>query len=109
MDRPFYWVETADGGVRPATREEGHAAMDDLSRVVGQDEENGLTVSTVFLIMDAGHNRAPNAAPMLYETMIFGAEDVGGGRYHTRAQAAEGHAAACRQHLGREPSGSNGG
>ena len=40
------------------------------NRIVRQDEENGVRVSTVFLGID--HNWSGEGPPVLFETMVFG-------------------------------------
>jgi hypothetical protein len=108
--RSPWWVETPDGGVRPATMEEttplfGSLAGNDARRVA-RDEEPGVgVVSTVFLAMDHNWNPDPNAAPILYESMFFPAEgdEEYQRRYYTRAEALAGHAEMCRECLGRDP------
>ncbi len=53
-------------------------------------EGGAVKVSTVFLGLNHQYGDGP---PVLYETMIFGGEhDELQARYHTRAEAAQGHA-----------------
>lgn len=62
-----------------------------LREPFGSDKHR-LTVSTVFLGID--HNFSPTGSPVLYETMIFAGKswsDEYQRRYHTRAEAIEGH------------------
>lgn len=61
-------------------------------RRVAKDEVDGYLISTVFLGMD---HRYGEGEPLLYETMVFGADGVGKEcfmeRYSTRKDALEGH------------------
>lgn len=57
---------------------------------VGNDDVGDANVSTVFLGLNHSHGGGP---PVLYETMIFGGKhDERQYRYHTREEAATGHA-----------------
>lgn len=60
---------------------------------VGDDEVDGVRVSTVFLGMD--HNWSQAGPPILFETMLFGTPDEDNPmvRYSTEQQAREGHEA----------------
>ena len=61
---------------------------------VASTEKNGLRVSTVFLGVD--HGFVEGAAPLIFETMIFGGEhDDYQTRCSTWEQAEEMHKAAC--------------
>lgn len=52
-------------------------------------EVGSARVSTVFIMMDHSFG---GTTPILFETLVFGGEFDGcGERYHTKAQAAEGH------------------
>jgi len=71
------------------------ARTDDLRRVA-LTEVGPLTVSTVFLAIDHSHGLGP-VRPILFETMIFGADDVEyQERYATRAEAEHGHREAVK-------------
>lgn len=60
---------------------------------VGLFEQDGITVSTVFLGLN--HQWRPDAPPLWFETMIFGGiHDQYQERYTTLEQAVAGHAAA---------------
>ena len=66
-------------------------------RRLALDKIGEITVSTVFLGVD--HNFLRQGAPLLYETMIFGALSEWGlddyqNRYATREEALQGHAEA---------------
>ena len=110
-ERATYWVETEDGGVRPATLDEWCGIFTDTQGrpclpVVAADEEGDRSVRTFFrgLPMGIGTFIDPNAAPLLYETMTCDGESIEDGeRYCTRDQAMAGHARACLKHLGRLP------
>ncbi len=57
---------------------------------IGKCVINGVRVSTVFL--GSNHRIVPGELPILFETMIFnGPLDEYQCRYHTRAEAEEGH------------------
>jgi hypothetical protein len=57
-------------------------------RVVARTTVGDAVVSTVFLALD--HGWSETAAPILYETLVFGgSEDMR--RYETREQALAGH------------------
>ena len=65
----------------------------DLRRVA-KDVFGDVTVSTVFLGIDHGWH----GVPVLFETMVFGGVmDGEQDRYHTRAEALEGHAAVVKR------------
>lgn len=108
-DLPRCWVETEDGGVRPSSLLEFIRLYDGDQwhrRRVGRDEGPGVRVSTVFLGLDHGHHHGePNASPVLYETLVSGADGEGldSDRYHTREEALAGHEAMCLKYLGRKP------
>lgn len=91
---------------------DGHTAVpcDDLmawgrwfetaKRHVAQTEISALRISTVFLGVD--HGWGDEGAPILFETMIFGApDDAFDGEYQTRCstweEAEEMHAVAVRE------------
>ena len=62
-------------------------------KIVGKDQFNGVSVSTVFLGMDHSFN---GGTPVLFETMIFGGEyDQYQERYCTWDEAEKGHQIAC--------------
>jgi hypothetical protein len=65
-------------------------------RQVGDWEEGGVRVSTVFLGID--HDLVGHGPPVLWETRMFGGrwhgEQV---RYRSRAAALAGHEAICRR------------
>lgn len=64
-------------------------------RHVRNDYLNGIHVSTVFLGLD--HSFREGAAPILFETMIFGGEHDGyQERYETWEQAEAGHEQAIK-------------
>ena len=88
-DRTPYWIEV-DGVAVPATLEQWAATRSRCH--VGDDQAGGYRVSTVFLGID--HAFPSGELPVLYETMVFGAGeyDQWYDRYHTRAEAAAGHA-----------------
>ena len=76
---------------------------DPAYRVVAVDREGSRRVSTIW----TGTDLSPCGVGLSLETMVFDDERrevIGGGdRYATDAEAIEGHARACREHLGREP------
>lgn len=78
------------------------------ARRVAWDEEGDVRVSTVFLVIDHNWGICPDSPPILYVTMICRSghwENESQERYHTRAEAMEGHRRACLEALGREPNG----
>jgi hypothetical protein len=100
---PMYWRPTPDGRAEPCDREESCRLFEtDAVRRVALTEVNcgGATyrVSTVFLVIDHGFHRhsEPNAAPVLWETMVSGPEGFLDyqDRYTSRADAEAGHARA---------------
>jgi hypothetical protein len=63
-------------------------------RHLGEDELDGVRVSTVWIGIDHGFGRTER--PLLFETMIFGGTlDGDTWRYATEAEARAGHARAC--------------
>ncbi len=112
-ERPMYWIETPEGGVRPSSMQEIarlNAENPTWRRVAddreGEPDSDEVIVSTVFMYIDHSFRDDPNAAPVLYETMVFGGkDDQYQQRYCTREQALIGHAETCRRVLGREPKG----
>jgi hypothetical protein len=61
-----------------------------FSRHVGDDRLGDMHVSTVFLAIDEAYG---NGTPVLYETRVFGGPlDQKRETYHTKADAAVGHA-----------------
>jgi hypothetical protein len=104
--RPRHWLETPGGGIRPCGLMEWARMMEDGTdaRRVAVDEGEFARVSTVFLGLDHNWNPDINAAPLVYETMVFGGPGDGEqARYHSREAALAGHAEMCRRWLGREP------
>jgi hypothetical protein len=62
-------------------------------RHLGEDELDGVRVSTVYLGLDHSFGAGP---PLIFETMIFGGTlDGDTWRYATEAEARAGHARAC--------------
>lgn len=93
MSRKLWYLENADGGVRPATMEEVEQFRQDNQQghVVAYEEGEALRVSTVFLFLD--HNFM-GGQPILYESMVFPLDDYANQdsrRYHTREEALAGH------------------
>jgi hypothetical protein len=65
----------------------GYSRMD---RVVGRDQIDRITISTVFLGLD--HNYSGVGGPVLWETMVFGGCMNGDmHRYRSHADAVSGH------------------
>lgn len=60
----------------------------DGSRIVGNWQRDGVTVSTVFLGLDHGFGGGP---PLLFETMIFGGPHDGEQWRFSTWEAAEAH------------------
>lgn len=109
--RPRWWLPTQDG-VRPATVEEAAAFNDSPAACLARDREGELIVSTIFLCLDHQLRADPNAAPILWETMVFGVENappLSERRYASREDALAGHAEWCRLYLGRAPREREGG
>lgn len=66
-------------------------------RIVRQTKKNGVLVSTVFLGIDHSFSRS-RAAPILWETLVFGGEHDGETeRYIARADAVKGHDEMCQR------------
>lgn len=82
--------------VEPNLLKWGHW-METDARIIAQDTidggpDDGVRVSTVFLGLDHQFGKGP---PILFETMIFGGEHHHyQRRYHTWAEAVNGHAHA---------------
>ena len=87
--------------------------LEDADRRVeltGIEDDAGLkiTVSTVFLATDHSFSMASDAAPVLWESMVFGGQHPHGGycdRYTSRADAEAGHAAIVRLIVNTWPAG----
>lgn len=65
---------------------------------VGQNEQHGLLVSTVFLGTDHRFGQDPALPPVLFETMVFADDnwrDLYMFRYATWAEAEGGHVQVC--------------
>lgn len=89
----FYWVLKGHEVV-PGTREQWSRMFEDLElRSVAQDDVGDTHISTVFLGIDHNWGSGP---PLLFETMIFGSDDLLWERYTTWEEAEKGHAAAVR-------------
>jgi hypothetical protein len=84
-----------DGKIERATFEETKTYWgNNNSRNVGRDEINGITVSTVFLVINHGFGFDN---PKWFETMIFGGKrDQDQERYETLEQAKLGHQRWCK-------------
>lgn len=67
--------------------------------IVGKQVKGDIEVSTVFLAIDHSH---VGKKPILYETMVFGADDDHCERYYTKEEALEGHARICKLVFGEE-------
>jgi hypothetical protein len=65
-------------------------------RRVAQDNIGPMFVSTIFLGLDHQFSPDPQAPPILFETMIFGADEYDSylNRYSTWDEAEKGHAEA---------------
>lgn len=117
-----FWIEDEDGDPVPLgdgpvdcdrflawLRKVQPGSPGAITRVVKQDGEGGVTVSTVFTGQPMSPSMLlalsdPNRAPLLYETLVMGGSGSGDGRRYTnRRDALEGHANLCREYLGREP------
>ena len=81
---------------------------DPAYRVVAVDREGSRRVSTVWF----GTDRSDHGLALTMETMVFddesGAIVAGPELYGHEDSALDGHARACREHLGREPIGASG-
>ena len=92
------YAENPDGTVRKVSLAEfvnlyGDETVD--TRRVAYDEIDGrYRVSTMFMGMNCGLSYRNLRGPLLYETMVFDgeSESLDCSRYHTRAEALEGHA-----------------
>jgi hypothetical protein len=79
----------------PISREEGLELLGprNQERQVAKTERDGVTVSTVHLVIDHGGG---GGLPIIFETMIFGGEhDEEQWRYVTLDEARHGHNRAC--------------
>jgi hypothetical protein len=70
------------------------STMENDARHVARTGVGDLSVSTVFLGIN--HQHGIGGPPILYETMIFGANDEYCERYETRDQAERGHKEAVK-------------
>lgn len=87
---PYYGMD----GQRIDRDESARLFDDPTLRRVGRDERDGVTVSTVLLVIS--HQWDDAGPPVIFETMIFGGDhDEYQERYCTLAEAQAGHAAAC--------------
>jgi len=91
------WMDRLGGvygmdGEPITAREWSEMLNDPESRRVARDEIGEVAISTVLLGLDHSYGIGP---PLIFETMIFGAElDQEQWRYATKAEALEGHARA---------------
>lgn len=87
----WYTID-AEHNVTPCEGYPREPVPNELKRVARTDFESGVWVSTVFLQLDHSFD---GGAPVLFETMVFGApdnfSDLYCRRYHTWEQAAAGH------------------
>ena len=72
--------------------------LTDLTRRVGYDSTDSISVSTVFLGLD--YRLGPMGDPILWETLVFrlGEEQVCD-RYTSHADAVAGHKRHCEKYL----------
>ena len=72
---------------------EEFAKIFEADRIVAQDKQLDVMVSTVFLGLDHNYGDGP---PLIFETMIFGGPlDQWQDRYSTEEEAKLGHERAC--------------
>jgi len=92
MPRPYYYILDDQGNPVPEPDFVKFSIWyEKTDRTVAHDEINGAIVSTVFLAQDHLYQYG-DGPPQLYETMIFGVENLGyQKRYATRAEALTGH------------------
>jgi len=101
MSVRFYDI---DGNViKGGVLEWGKLLEDTDYRSLGFDEQDGVTVSTVWLGLNHGPKRGPNGNPLIFETMIFGG-DLSGcqERYATKEGARAGHKRWCQDAFKKE-------
>jgi len=86
------YIMEADGTIREEPDMLAFAKWyDDIAnRKIALDTHGDVEISTIFTGFD--YNHRDKGAPILFETMIFGGcFDRRGERYHTKAEALEGH------------------
>jgi hypothetical protein len=90
-----------DHSFSPCSIEEWGDAFESENRTVAKtfinavyDDEEDLSVSTVFLGLD--HNYSEEGAPILFETMVFGLPNEYQRRYTTWDEAVHGHEEVCQ-------------
>lgn len=101
----IYYIPDKHGNPKAVSREEYYefelkwaglrGSLDD-PWIYGRDELNGVTVSTVMLMIDHDFMHdldTPNPLPLVFETMIFGDEQFQyyQERYRTQEDALKGH------------------
>ncbi len=87
----MYYKMVGDGVEKCEMLEAAAAFGDKAGRQIARDELEGVSISTVFLVL----NHSYEGPPVLFETMIFGGKhDLFQERYCTKAEAIEGHARA---------------
>lgn len=69
--RPYYYILQGKLAVPVKTLEEFGARFEHKNRFVAQTKIGGVVVSTVFLGIDHSFSTAPEALPILFETMVF--------------------------------------
>jgi hypothetical protein len=98
------WYELAEDGRTPVPMSEHTSEPSkDIGRRVGYDERrDGIRVSTVFLGLDHSFGNGP---PVLWETMVFGADgdEQHCERYTSFEAAVTGHERNVEKYLGRNP------
>ena len=70
--------------------------MQEADRKVCRDQVGEYDVSTVFLGLD--HNYGGNGPPLIFETMVFGDDELDVERYATWNEAERGHDAMVRKY-----------
>lgn len=81
-------------GVGPIPADFGtRCDLENPGRIVAKYASSMGDVSTVLLYLDHGYDLTESAAPLVYETMVFGGvHDGDQKRYATRKEAEAGHA-----------------
>jgi len=73
---------------KPMTMDEWAKAYEGERRIGKTDLPDGKMVSTVWLGMN---HRWGDGPPLIFETMVFGPDELDCERYSTEAEAADGH------------------
>lgn len=104
-EAPLFYILDADKNIIPVRTTAEKMAYyrwyeDPDNRRVARTEQDGISVSTVFLGLDHSFNKE-GGLPVVFESMVFGGPmDQSQDRYCTWDEAMKGHVELCRKVFG---------